>query len=183
MTVTSSIMCGRAHPHYVPQAMLAPHCVSGFRQRGDRSWRVRADPGESAPAGVSHRSALSRGKHAPNPSRSGGSTVCPNGCLLPAVRYYLVAEQASPLRMDTKRSGRAPRLQMPAVQQRRDFVEKEGVEVAHMGEAPAGQHYSEQWASPALGSTIVDQVVDIILTTTPTPADLPGSALNRLEST
>jgi hypothetical protein len=40
--------------------MLAPHCVSGFRQSGDRSWRVRAHPGESAPAGVSHRSALSR---------------------------------------------------------------------------------------------------------------------------
>jgi hypothetical protein len=56
---------------------------------------------------------------------------------------------------------------MPAVQQGRDFVEKEGVEVAHMGEALAGQDYSEQWASPALGSTIVDQVVDIILTTTP----------------
>ena len=70
--------------------------------------------------------------------------------------------------MDTKRSGRAPRLLMPAVQQRRDSVEKEGVEVAHMGEALAGQDYSEQWASPALGSTIVDQVVDIILTTTPT---------------
>jgi hypothetical protein len=51
--------------------------------------------------------------------------------------------------MDTKRSGRAPRLLMPAVQQRRDFVEKEGVEVAHMGEALAGQDYSEQWASPA----------------------------------
>ena len=85
--------------------------------------------------------------------------------------------------MDTKRSGRAPRLLMPAVQQGRDFVEKEGVEVAHMGKALAGQDYSEQWASPALGSTIVDQVVDIILTTTPTPADLPGSALNRLEST
>ena len=30
--------------------MLAPHCVSGFRQSGDRSWRVRAHPGESAPA-------------------------------------------------------------------------------------------------------------------------------------
>jgi hypothetical protein len=72
---------------------------------------------------------------------------------------------------------------MPAVQQGRDFVEKAGVEVAHMGEALAGQDYSEQWASPALGSTIVDQVVDIILTTTPTQADLPGSALNRLEST
>lgn len=72
---------------------------------------------------------------------------------------------------------------MPAVQQGRDFVEKEGVEVAHMGKALAGQDYSEQWASPALGSTIVDQVVDIILTTTPTPADLPGSALNPLEST
>jgi len=27
--------------------MLAPHCVSGFRQSGDRSWRVRAHPGES----------------------------------------------------------------------------------------------------------------------------------------
>jgi hypothetical protein len=52
-----------------------------------------------------------------------------------------------------------------------------------MGEALAGQDYSEQWASPAVRSTIVDQVVDIILTTTPTPADLPGSALNRLEST
>jgi len=49
--------------------------------------------------------------------------------------------------MDTKRSGRAPRLLMPAVQQGRDFVEKEGVEVAHMGEALAGQGYSEQWAS------------------------------------
>jgi hypothetical protein len=72
---------------------------------------------------------------------------------------------------------------MPAVQQGRDFVEKEGVEVAHMGEALAGQDYSEHWASPALGSTIVDQVVDIILTTTPIPADLPGSALNCLEST
>jgi hypothetical protein len=72
---------------------------------------------------------------------------------------------------------------MPAVQQGRDFVEKEGVEVAHMGEALAGQDYSEQWASPALGSTIVDQVVDIILTTGPAPADLPGTALNRLEST
>jgi hypothetical protein len=72
---------------------------------------------------------------------------------------------------------------MPAVQQGRDFVEKEGVEVAHMGEALAGQDYSEQWASPALGSTIVDQVVDIILTTAPAPADLPGTALNRLEST
>jgi hypothetical protein len=36
---------------------------------------------------------------------------------------------------------------MPAVQQGRDFVEKEGVEVAHMGEALAGQDYSEQWAS------------------------------------
>ena len=43
-----------------------------------------------------------------------------------------------------------PHLLMPAVQQRRDFVEKEGVEVAHMGEALAGQDYSEQWASPAL---------------------------------
>jgi hypothetical protein len=43
-----------------------------------------------------------------------------------------------------------PPLLMPAVQQRRDFVEKEGVEVAHMGEALAGQDYSEQWASPAL---------------------------------
>ena len=52
--------------------------------------------------------------------------------------------------MDTKRSGRAPRLLMPAVQQRRDFVEKEGVEVAHMGEALAGQDYSEQWASPVV---------------------------------
>jgi hypothetical protein len=52
--------------------------------------------------------------------------------------------------MDTKRSGRTPRLLMPAVQQRRDFVEKEGVEVAHMGEALASQDYSEQWASPAL---------------------------------
>jgi hypothetical protein len=72
---------------------------------------------------------------------------------------------------------------MLAVQQGRDFVEKEGVEVAHMGEALAGQDYSEQWASPALGSTIVDQVVDIILTTAPAPADLPGTALNRLEST
>lgn len=61
--------------------------------------------------------------------------------------------------MDTKRSGRAPRLLMPAVQQGRDFVEKEGVEVAHMGEALAGQDYSEQWVSPALGSTIVDQVL------------------------
>ena len=38
--------------------MPAPHCVSGFRQSGDRSWRVRAHPRESAPAGVSHRSAL-----------------------------------------------------------------------------------------------------------------------------
>jgi hypothetical protein len=36
---------------------------------------------------------------------------------------------------------------MPAVQQGRDFVKKEGVEVAHMGEALAGQDYSEQWAS------------------------------------
>ena len=52
--------------------------------------------------------------------------------------------------MDTKRSGRAPRLLMPAVQQGPDFVETEGVEVAHMGEALAGQDYSEQWASPAL---------------------------------
>ena len=40
--------------------------------------------------------------------------------------------------MDTKRSGRAPRLLMPAVQQGPDFVETEGVEVAHMGEALAG---------------------------------------------
>jgi hypothetical protein len=39
---------------------------------------------------------------------------------------------------------------MPAVQQRGDFVEKEGVEVAHMGEALAGQDYCEEWASPAL---------------------------------
>jgi hypothetical protein len=38
--------------------MLAPQWISGFRQSGDRSWRVRAHRGESAPAGVSHRSAL-----------------------------------------------------------------------------------------------------------------------------
>jgi hypothetical protein len=63
--------------------------------------------------------------------------------LLPAVPYYLIAEQASPLRMDTKQSGRAPRLLMPAVQQGRDFVEKDGIEVAHMGEALAGQDYSQ----------------------------------------
>jgi hypothetical protein len=44
---------------------------------------------------------------------------------------------------------------MPAVQQGRDFVEKEGVEVAHMGEALAGQDYSEQWASPAFRSWIM----------------------------
>ena len=65
---------------------------------------------------------------------------------------------------------------MPAVQQGPDFVETEGVEVAHMGEALAGQDYSEQWASPALGSTIVDQVVDIILTTTPTPASIAATS-------
>lgn len=61
--------------------------------------------------------------------------------------------------MDTKRSGRAPRLLMPAVHQGRDFVEKgregKGVEVAHMGEALAGQDYSEQWASPAFRSWIM----------------------------
>jgi len=38
--------------------MLAPQWISGFRQSGDRSWRVRAHRGESVPAGVSHRSAL-----------------------------------------------------------------------------------------------------------------------------
>jgi hypothetical protein len=38
--------------------MLAPHCISGFRPSGVRSWRVRAHRGESAPGGVSHRSAL-----------------------------------------------------------------------------------------------------------------------------
>ena len=59
--------------------------------------------------------------------------------------------------MDTKRSGRAPRLLMPAVQQRRDFVEKEGVEVAHMGEALAGQDYSEQCKS-GLKSWIVENI-------------------------
>lgn len=41
---------------------------------------------------------------------------------------------------------------MPAVQQGPDFVETEGVEVAHMGEALAGQDYSEQWAIPALAA-------------------------------
>ena len=75
-------------------------------------------------------------------------------CYLP-FGTTLVAEQASPLRMDTKRSGRAPRLLMPAVQQGPDFVETEGVEVAHMGEALAGQDYSEQWASPVPRSWIM----------------------------
>ena len=46
---------------------------------------------------------------------------------------------------------------MPAVQQRRDFVEKEGVEVAHMGEALAGQDYSEQCKS-GLKSWIVENI-------------------------
>jgi hypothetical protein len=40
---------------------------------------------------------------------------------------------------------------MPAVQQGRDFVEKDGVEVAHMGEALAGQAVLSGGGDPGLG--------------------------------
>jgi hypothetical protein len=62
MTVNSSIVCGRAHPYIMSPKMSSKPCWRRIAfldpAKWWRSWRVRAHPGESAPAGVSHRSAL-----------------------------------------------------------------------------------------------------------------------------
>ena len=150
MTVTSSIVCGRAHPYIMspkPCWRRTAFPDSGKVVTGlGGCARIRASPRRPA-------CAIARHCHGENTRRTRPDLAARQSalmvvCYLPFGTTWLPSRHRHFAWTPSDQEG--PRLLMPAVQQRRDFVEKEGVEVAHIGEALAGQDYSEQWACPAL---------------------------------
>ena len=146
---------GRAAPQCL-RGPLAPYADVGNnprrpvsrRSRGgfDRSSRAAPDrsvPGErarcraAAPAAVRRRGADVLARR----SRPGRRTA---RCARPAVTTPI-----APLLLDASRRGQ--RLLMPAVEQRGDFAEEEGVKVAHLGEAPPGQAVVPGGGDPRFG--------------------------------
>jgi hypothetical protein len=177
MTVTSSIVCGTARP-----SIMSPK-PCWRRTAFPDSGKVVTGLGGCAHIRASPRRPacrIARHCHGENTRRTRPDLAARQSalmvvCYLPFGTTWLPSRHRhfawTPSDQDGRPDCRCQRSSRAGISSR-----KEGVEVAHMGEAPAGEDYSEQWASPALGSTVVDQVVDIILTTTPNPHDNPDTS-------